>query len=469
MRYNRFKLIGAFLAVGFFTSAFAQKQDKKFTETFNVNKDVVVEIDATNTEIDVTAWNKNQVQVEAVIEVEGLTKKESEKYLKNYKFEALGNSSKVKITSKGNGFYALRDNLFIFNDTDFDFPEVIVPDMHIMAPDVEAIVLPDMDFEKIFQGLDKLEFDFDKYHKDGENYFFRWKDSAKNITIKSRKEWKKFKKSDEYKQWKKEMKKKLAKMKIELKNVNKDAVKEALEKAKIAIAKVDINRELAKVKKKLGNVKTEYFFDTDSDAIVINNKKVKIKKRITIKVPKNATFDLNTRHCKVTLPKTKASGKVSYGSFNAGGLQGGDLRIYYSPVTINSLNTCTLFLNNVTDASLASVTNTTINSNSSGLKIEEAFSKTNLESSFGDVIIKKVNPTLTDFKLVLNQSNATIDLSKFKNKLSIDTKGNKGEIVSYNSITGSDKEMLVRGNFVISTEGEKLAITGKYSELTIKN
>ena len=69
------------------------------------------------------------------------------------------------------------------------------------------------------------------------------------------------------------------------------------------------------------------------------------------------------------LPNTEAFGKVSYGGFDASNLNGGKLTIDYSKVSINDLNGCTLFLNNVTDAKIASVTNTTMINNSSGLNI----------------------------------------------------------------------------------------------------
>ena len=50
-----------------------------------------------------------------------------------------------------------------------------------------------------------------------------------------------------------------------------------------------------------------------------------VQNKVVFKVPKNATFNLNTRHCKVKLPNTKAFGKVSYGGFNASDLNGGRL------------------------------------------------------------------------------------------------------------------------------------------------
>lgn len=469
MKFNKYKFIAAFFTIGLVTSAFAQKQDKKFKETFNVKKDVVVEINATNTDIDVTTWNKNQVLVEAVIEVEGLTKEEAAKYLKNYNFEALGNSSRVKITSKGKGFYGLNDNIVIFNDKDFSFPEVVIPDMdfNFSFPDIETIVIPDVDLEKIFEGLENLEFDFDKYKKDGNTYFFRWKDSAKNISIKSKKDWEKFKKSKEYKKWKAEikansekLKKELAKTKVELKNVNKEVIEKAIKQAKIAVANVDmkkINKELAKVRKQMNRVKAEYYFDTNSDDIIINDKKVKIKKKITIKVPKGATFDLNTRHCKVKLPNTTAMGKVSYGAFTANGLTGGDLKIYYAPVAINTLNNVKLSLNNVTDATIASVTNTTLSSNSGELKIDNVLADVNLESSFGELTITKLPSTAKNFNLVLKQSEAKIDGTSLPKDLVVVVKGygSKNDKLNFN------------GNFSVKTKDGRISVQGKYSSLTL--
>lgn len=460
MKFNKYKMITMFLVAGMVSSAFGQKQDKTFKETFNVNKDVVVEINASNNDIEVTTWNKNQVLVEATIEVEGLTKEEAAKYLKNYKFEALGNSKRVIITSKGSGFYGLNDNFVIFNKDDFHFPEVVIPDMKFDFdfPAIETIVIPDIDLENVFKGLEDMEFDFEKYSKDGKNYFFQWKDSARNISIKNKKEWEKFKKSKEYKEWKKEIKKNseqlkkdLAKVRADMKTINKDAIAKAIKEAKVAVSKIDkemISRELAKAKEMMGKVKGNYFFDSDGD-VIINDKKVKIKKKITIKVPKGATFDLNTRHCKVKLPNTTAaSGRSSYGTFNATGLLGGDLKIYYAPVTIKTLKNAELSLHNVTDATIASVANATLSSDSGELKIDEIFSDVNLRSSFGELIIGKLNSGLSDFNLTLRQSDAKIGKSFFVNN------------VKY----GKNKDTFT-GNFTLETKKGGVQINGKYSSL----
>jgi len=467
MKFKKLKNIATVFMLAASVVGVAQKQSKSFKEKFKVNKDVVVEINASNAEIDVTTWNKNEVSVVSTIEIEGLTKKEAEKYLKNYKFEALGNSNKVKITSGGNNSFRFGHNdLVVFND-DFVMPEIVIPDFDM--PDIN-ISIPDVDFDfdNIFMGLDDLEFDFDKYFKDGKEYLFRWKSDAKEISIKSKKDWEKFKKSKEYKEFQKEMKDSKAKMKKELAKARKEIkdmdmdkiIKESLAKANKAIKEIDMKEikvELAKARKELKN---SFIFNTDSNEFTINDKKVKIKKKITIKVPKGATFDLNTRHCKVKLPKTKASGKVSYGTFNASGLDGGDLKIYYAPVNINTINSSTLFLNNVTDAKVASVTNSSLTSSSGKMTIGNVFNDVSIDLSFGDINIAKFDSMLKNFKMNLKQSEAVLNVSSLKDKLTF-----SADTTTENK---KDRTLTLNKTFELSIKDIAFLVRGKYSQLKIK-
>ena len=148
MKHKLYKHIITFIALGFLGTVFAQKFDKKFTENFKTNKDVEVAINASNTDINVVTWNKNEVQVEAFIEIEGITKEEAEKYFKDWEFEALGNSKKVKIKSECSSSFSFKNDFVFFDDMDFDF---VMPDINL--PGIEAIVIPDMDFNFDFDNL----------------------------------------------------------------------------------------------------------------------------------------------------------------------------------------------------------------------------------------------------------------------------------------------------------------------------
>ncbi|TDQ27918.1 hypothetical protein [Tenacibaculum caenipelagi] len=495
MTFKQFKISVFLLLVTGVVSA--QKYNKKFSENFKTNKDVVVSINASNAEIDVTTWNKNEVSVEAVVEVEGLDKKEAQKYLDNWKFEALGNKSKVQINANRNSFRSLgNDNIVFFNSSDNNFPRafqfdsddevIVVPEVRIPEmpemPEIPEIEIPEINFEEIVTGLEDIEFDFDKYAKDGDNYFFRWKDGVNDITIKSKKEWEEFKKTDKYKEFKKhqeerkkEIKEELKKIKVE--RINQEELRREVAKARAEVRKInreEIRKELAKAREEMHKAREEmhkarrkmnknrvsYSFSSDSNNFMVNGKKVKVTKKIIVKVPKSATFDLNTRHSKVTLPKTKASGKVSYGTFKADALDGGKLNISYSPVNINSLNACTLFLNNVTDAQLASVTNTKLNFNSSGVVLSNVYNDVEVNNEFGNLTITKVHSNHNNLKVFLNYSEAGVNLVGANKVFTIESdriKKLKDGSVEYN------------GDFTLISKDKKIEIDGKYSQLKLKN
>ncbi len=502
MKLSRKNLITACLLV--FTAAiFAQKQSKNYSETFNIKKDAVVEINASNADVEVQTWRKNQVDVKATIEIDGLTKEEAEKYFKNYQFEAMGNSNKVRILVGGGNSFQFGNEFVIFDPENFvipeidipeiDIPEIVIPEINI--PDIN-IEIPEIDFEKFVIDLDNMEFDFEEYSKNGKNYFFQWKDSVKNIKIKNKKDWEKFKKSKEYKEWQEEMKKNKAKIKKELEKAKKEyqninvgklveeslkiaeeamknvevekLVEESLKEAREELKKVDrkkIKAELAKVREEFKKAKgNKFVIQTDSDELIINDKKVKIKKKIVIKVPKGVTLDLNTRHCKLKLPKMSASGKVSYGTFNAEGLEGGKLDIFSSPVKIQTVENTTLNLKNVTDAALASVANSELNSDSGDLEVMELLSGNNIVISFGEIKIDKVSPSLSNFEMKLNQSEAEINLAGFSEKLDFSA----SNVVKFDKSSKSGKGMSLKGNIKLSTRGGQMSITGKYSELLVK-
>lgn len=423
MKLRNYKVVGFLFTAFFISSLHAQKFDKKFNENFNVNKDVVLAINATNADITVTTWNRNEVAVSAVITVEGLSKKEAEKFLKSWEFEALGNKSKVQVNANANKFLHFGDSDFNFN-----FGDITIPEIDINIPEfnfdftIPEIKIPEINinFDEIFNNIDdELDsYDFED-EDDLKTFTYKSNGKSKTVVIKTRKEWEKFKKSKDYKDMKADIKEGLKKAQHAIKNIDKEMIEAQIRKAKIQYEKVDkvkIKESLAKAKESIEKMKLKMAnsYKNGNNVIVIEDvkskKEVKITRKITIKVPKNAKFDLNTRHSKVQLPKGKTSGKVSYGSFKSDEINGGDLKIYYAPVNVDVLTASTLSLNNITDATIASVMNSTLISNSSGLKIGTLNNNVTLISEFGELTVDKINPSFKDFKLSLNHSSADLPL-----------------------------------------------------------
>lgn len=487
MKLKTYKCIGFLIATFFISGLQAQKFDKKFNETFKVNKNVLLAINASNADINVSTWNRNEVSVKAVITVEGLSKKEAQKFLKNWEFEALGNKSKVQINANANHFLHFGDDAFKF---DFDFGDIVIPDINFdnFKIEIPEFEMPDinLDFSEIWKEID--EYDFDSDDHDGTKTF-RYESNGKHktIVIKSKKEWEKFKKSGEYAKMKKELKRTLKKATQKIKNIDMKKIHEQINKAEIRMQKINkknieaqIRRakiqyekiDKVKIKESLAAAKMsiEMMKHTmarryrNGDNVIIiedgnSKKKIKITRKITIKVPKNARFDLNTRHSKVKLPKGKTSGKVSYGTFNADEINGGNLNIHFAPVIIDVLKGSTVTLNNITDATIASVMNTKLISSSSKLRIQNLESNVELTSKFGELVIDKVISSLKGLKLNLSYSDATINLKNLNETLKI---LQATEVSSKNTT----KNFRLNGNFSLSNS--KVNIKGKQSELKVK-
>jgi len=487
MKLKTYKSIGFLIAAFFISGLQAQKFDKKFKETFKVNKDVVLAINASNADINVSTWNRNEVSVQAVITVDGLSKRDAQEFLKNWEFEALGNKSKVQINANANRFLNFGDNDF---KIDFDFGDIVIPDFNFenIKIEIPEFEMPDihLDFNEIWKEIDEYDFDSDD---NDEVKTFRYQSNGKHktVVIKSKKEWEKFKRSGEYAKMKKDLRKTLKKATEKIKNIdmkkiheqvnraevrmqkiNKKKIEAQIRKAKIQYEKMDkvkIKKSLAAAKASIEKMKHTMSkrYRNGNNVIIIEDgnskKKVKITRKITIKVPKNATFDLNTRHSKVKLPKGKTSGKVSYGTFSADEINGGNLNIHFAPVNVNVLKGSTVTLNNITDATIASVMNTQLVSSSSKLRIENLKNNVELTSKFGELVINKVISGLKGLHINLSFSDAVIDFKNLSEKL---------KIVQATDVSSKNttKDFIVNGNFVLNNSN--VSIKGKQSELKVK-
>ena len=71
----------------------------RYKENFKIDKDAIVTVNVSYADVVFETWNKNIVEVEAYIEGKGLSEKDKKEAFKAWKFDVLGNSKKVVITS----------------------------------------------------------------------------------------------------------------------------------------------------------------------------------------------------------------------------------------------------------------------------------------------------------------------------------------------------------------------------------
>jgi len=293
----------------------AQTFDKKYKQEFKVNSDVVIDVNTRYTDIEIETWNKNEVTIEATIIIEGASKERADEIIKNWKFKALGNQDEIEITSKTISFLTNNithnlthgdNNIFVLRDFDFDFdfPEVSIGNLSILDS-LHVVVMPDaLNFpEPVVFGnyhfeFDTPEFDYEKYKND-ENYLKEWQ--------------KKMKKGLEKMQIK--MKKNSAKLKRELEVAQegrKTALKKYAERRKEAMKlreeklkeRAEQHKELIKVKREVQEKRREELTKRRIKIknILIDRDKIKIKRIIKIKAPKNAKFNMNVRYGSMSFP-----------------------------------------------------------------------------------------------------------------------------------------------------------------------
>lgn len=476
----------------------AQTFDKKIKESFKVNSEVEIVINASYTDVEIETWNRNEVSVEAIMEVSGVEKSEANKILKKWKFEALGNKNTVKINSASSNM----DFNFNFDFPEIEMPLVEIPEFNFDFPEIEFPEIPEMP---------QMEFDFEAYKTDSlylKNYklkvseqldIFKNSDFKKQLdSLRNSPEYKKkmeefknagqkmaaklkesawFKELDsmqnrpEYKMKMKEMEEAGKKMAAKLKEstwfketearLNSEEFKRSTEKAKKNAEKGRIEAlkskekylkqaeltkiETEKVREEIKRLNEEGKLDSlknYSETTYFNlnknyNSKVIIKKYLKIKVPKKATFNLNVRHGKVTIPESnkKISVNMSYGNFVGGIINGdnNDLIFANSPVTISSLIISNITLKNVPNAAFGTFENVNLFSNSSDVIINKIGKNVTLNQKFGNIIVNNIVSDFKNLDLNFEYAKTTIPLEKLEANYTLDTSKSKLNTVSENS------------------------------------
>ncbi len=284
-------------------AVFGQKQTKKVNDSFKVNKDVLVEINTKYSDVKVETWNKNTVSIQGVWEIEGMTKEEAKKYFKGWNFEALGNKSKVVITSRSSNNY--HNHYDVFDDMDFDFDfdfdmesishigEMFNGDYFSDLPPLPPMP-PLGPLPTPFVGhLKQIGFDYDAYQEDKEGYMKefekRQKAWAKDFEEKFAPQMEAYEKKME--EWQKKMEPQMKAYEEKMKQWEKEIEPKLKEYEK------KMEKKMKVMEQEMEEKYAQKLKDKEDKM-----SKYKIKKNILIRVPAGATLKMNTRYGKITIP-----------------------------------------------------------------------------------------------------------------------------------------------------------------------
>ena len=304
---KKYSLIIAFLLS--VTGVFSQTRTQKASEKFYVNNDVIVEINASYSDVTVEHWTKNEVLVESILTIDGVTVAEANEYFDGWKIEALGNKTKVVLTSRpvfhlGYGDFDMDFDIDIDSDFDFDFDfEPVLA----YALNFDSVSFPSPPVMPIHlqKHLHEIEWDQKAYEKDKEKYLKEFEKQqqawAEEIEKNFEPQMKAFEK--EMEEWEKEFEEKYEpQMEAYEKEMEKWAenfeknIEPQLKKHEAMMEEKGkvMEKKMEKMEKKMEAAEREMEAK--------HKKSLKMKKKILIKIPKNAKVKVNTDHGSITLP-----------------------------------------------------------------------------------------------------------------------------------------------------------------------
>lgn len=480
---NKFRL-SVLLSFCVVLTGFSQTQSKKYEETFNVDKDVVLNINTSHTNIEFETWNKNTIEVTGLIEIEDATKEEAEAYFKNWNFKALGNSKEVTVSCNRNPAYAfVGKNTKIINSNDFNFvfemPEIAeIPEVAPLVMEMtEMPPLPPMP-PMPMSGKKTFVFDYEAYKKEGDAYLEKWKKSFNENYDED------FKK--EMNEWKTEMKK----YKEEVMKLREERAKERAEmREEIREEREEHRKEQAEIRaerrKEAHRIKVEiekefrdkedhpaphfYFYSSDG-----KEKHLKVKKTIKIKMPKKTRLKLNVRHGEVKLAEntTNIKATLSHTRLLANVVDGTDtfIEASYSPVKIEDWKYGELKVNYIKEVTLDRVQSLKLTSNSSdvniGLLEDEGF----INSSFGQLDIKNIADKFTTLDVELSNDNAVFILPKEAFTFFVKSENCQLDYPGNLIVTTEKKysSRVVKGYFKNAVTPKSVKVNARYSKIVFK-
>lgn len=496
-------------------SVTAQQKLKKFTKTVNANKEATINLNTSYTNIEVDTWNKDQVEVEAFMEGEKLSKEELENELKNWNITVSGSGDEITIESKGTGnSWALAGDDFNFNfnfdamkDLEFelaDMPELPeMPEMPEMAVFPQMPAMPEMpkmpELPELPEGIGAVNFDYDAYKKDGEKYLDKW---SKEFETKYGKEYKdkmrdwarKFGETDfeayskkmeewgekfgkEYgekygKDYEKKMEawgKKFEETWGKDYEAKMEAWGEKFGKEMEARAAAMESRQEAMAERQEAMADRQRAMAERRETIAkrIEDKvNTQVKKTIKIKMPKKAKLKMNVRHGELKFANVlyNVRGDISHSALTANSIDGSktSINVSYSPVLITHWILGELKLNFVDNAHIDAVNRLVLSSNSSNIDINSLMGNAVIAGSFGELSINNILPSFNNLNIVLENSEAFVVLPK--TDFNLQYKGSRSKLKHPKNKT-SNTSTFSTGDMA---SGKTIVINAKFSEVTMQ-
>ena len=270
------------LATALLTGGLANGQEFKTpVSEFQVDPGAAVVIEASYSEIEIEEWNKNKVQIEGVMQVQGLTEAEARGVFDAWIVETEKRDNVVTIRAKSNSFG--NEYFFIHNDKYLgnvvvDIPEIsrqvleALDSVHLVLPEIAEF--PDLDFDFDFStelDYESLNFDYEAFRENSE-YLKEWQERNK----------------EQLQRLKEEIKLKHHEMAEQQKEIHKQVI--VIQEQAMKDAEKEARKAEAQVRAKQDEIQR----------ILEKRQKIKVKRILKVRVPKNAKLEMDVDYCKIS-------------------------------------------------------------------------------------------------------------------------------------------------------------------------
>ncbi len=479
------------------TAAYGQKKETKtYKEVFNVTPETVLDIDTNNTDIEFTTWNSNQIEIEATIEIEGATSEEAKKYFENGTIEIIGNSKKVSVKTGGENTWLFRHTvggnspLHFDNGFGFEINDIISDSMNNFTGDSLFLAFDLMEAMPPMPPVPPINFDYDAFEKDGEEYLKKWQSEFKDGFGKEYQEkMKAWQQKLEEKQRKSgEKRAKLIEKRVEERSekMNKRAEERAermhtIQKRRANAAKRRVSRFPSGVHiiDSTGrfsfsgdsiNYKEPNSFYFSSDG---KNRNYKVKKSIKIRMPKGNKIKMNVRHGEVKLAANTLNidANLSYSNLLAYEIDGAatTVRASYSPIFVEKWNLGQLQTEYSDAVNLQEVFDLRLSATSSEVTIDRLHDKAIIKNDFGPLKILSVSNNFTDLDVSLQNAELECDMPNTAFTLYVNGTASKLTLPATVQIerTKNGNTMIHRGYYKNRNSNKGIIINSKYSEVVL--
>jgi hypothetical protein len=513
---NKIKMLMlCFLVTGF---TMAQQKLTKVSQSIKVNKDVSLDLNTSYCNIIIDTWNKDVLEVEAYIEGEHLTDEELQNALKNWGVDVDASTDKVSISTQGKS-----SNVWVYRTDDHgdevsaiikelkyeiaEMPEMNF-DIHVDAPEIpelpELPELPEMpELPELPEGISSIKFDYSAYKKDGDKYLEAYskefedkygKEFAKKMEAWGEKfgeEWgEKYGKQMEVwaknfegnwddeayakkmeawgERFAKQMEGQAERIEAQAERMATHAERAHAHKEREENYKVIIKEHKENQKKQ--NKERVILLNErhkEIEELIHSKANTKVKKTIKIKIPKRAKLKIDVRHGEIEFAANVDNLKadLAYTKLKAISIDGSltSINASYSPIYITNWNLGELNLNYVKDAEIVNVKNLVLNARSSNIDIENLLSTAIIDGNIGDLNILNINDNFHNLNVILQNSNAVINLPKVD--CSVQFKGTRSRF-SHPEKPSTENT----SNFSIGTavSGKSIVVNAKYSNVTMQ-